>query len=171
MEVPMTVAESLDLIRCKQGCVVNPPAGLPQLPEGLSLPLSITEFYSACGGVDFNTNSAQAFVWRIVSPLDFRPAGYSVYGMEDQEVEFLGHWTDSMFLFATTRHGEDRVVVDCGGQYDGFFLDGDHETFATENMILVSRSLPDLLTRIAESAFEVLPHVTSVPRPIRLRDL
>ena len=167
----MTVAESLDLIRRKPGCVVCPPTGLPQLPEGLSLPLSITELYSACGGIYFNTDSSHEFVWRVVAPHDFRPAAYSVYGMEDQEFKLLGHWTDSLFLFATTRDGEDRIVVDCGGQYHSFFLDGDHETFATENMILVSRSLPELLMRIAECAFEILPHVSSVPWPVRLRDL
>lgn len=167
----MKLDASLDLIRFKNDCIVLPPGGLPQLPQGMSLPPSLVEFYSACGGIDFNSTSAQSFVWRIVSPSDFQPAGFAIYGMEVKEVEFLGHWSDSLFLFATTSQGEDRIVVDCGGRYNGTFFDGDHETFATDSMIVVSQSLPELLVRMADCAYHDLPHVSSVPRPLRLRDL
>lgn len=113
---------------------------------------------------------ARPYLWRIVPPGEFKPAGFGIYGVQEER-KLLGHWSDSMYLFATTQFGEERIVVDCGGGHHGIFFNGDHETFATAEMLVVSFALPDILIGLSQCNFEHLPHVSGVPRLLRLRQL
>lgn len=167
----MTLEHSLAMIADRHDCEVYPPVGQPMHDGFRSLPSDIAAFYSLCGGVLFHASSQRLYLWRIVAPNEFKPACYSVYGGSDEDIKLLGHWSDTMFLFATTQHGEERIVVDCGGRHHGLFFNGDHETYATDGMLLVSKSLPELLAGLAQCEFEHLPHLSSLPLPIRLRDL
>lgn len=43
----------LEQIKTDPSCKVFPPVGLPELPEGLSLPEDLQYFYTQCGGIEF----------------------------------------------------------------------------------------------------------------------
>ena len=59
-------------------CVVFKPQGLPEIPDGFTLPEDVAQFYTLCGGISLYTDSVYSFT--IVPPSEFQLANPVIVG-------------------------------------------------------------------------------------------
>ncbi len=125
-------------------CSMLPPAGPPQLPEGLTLPSDVAAFYERCGGLYFDWNIPIG----IVGPHRFVPANPVMFD-EPVEDDISARW----FIVAEADESRpvERITMDLdparlGRCYNSFW---DRHAMPGSSKI-VARSFTELLTRLID---------------------
>jgi hypothetical protein len=137
------IHEILDLIRARADCSVSPPCGLPFVPDGVSLPPDLREFYEiAAGALLFNQHVCAGHV-RILGPNEFQRIGLAINGEEFATGPF-SWW----FAVADVRDGN-YIAIDLNREHFGLCYDAFHETFASPGYVsVIASSFADLLRRL-----------------------
>ncbi|MBB5035732.1 hypothetical protein [Prosthecobacter vanneervenii] len=125
----------------------------------MRLPLEIECFYRLCGGVKMGIFEDDYFSWRVVAPSEFVSAIPLVLGLsyESEKSFWEYHWAQCFYRFAENQTGDERVVVSCGERHNGLYFDGYQESFACDDMRLISRTLPELLQELADATMGHMP--------------
>lgn len=100
----------VDLIRSTPRCAVKPPAGMPVLAAGQTIPIDVAAFYAVCGGASLF--HGEPYSLEIVPPTHFAKANPIIAG-----VEVPGDPSEDWYIFA--RNGEQFVSIDCGSKWNG----------------------------------------------------
>ncbi len=139
----MLVRRILGQIRADSSCRLYLPAGQPKIPEDLSLPEDLRQFYEDCGGASLFMH--RDYGMAIVSPPGFVRANPVIVGEES-----AGDITYDWFLVACA--SEQYISIDLnperlGRCYDSFW---DRHGVAGQCPI-IARSFTELLQRLFES--------------------
>lgn len=128
-------------------CRLFPPAGLPDLTGGLSLPRDLQIFYSLCGGADLFVGAAYNF--RVLPRTEFRNANETLLGDR-----FTDDLSSSWFLVA--REGpEQHISIDLAPARLGRCYDSFHETHAVRGSCpVVATSFTTLLRHLFDARGE-----------------
>ncbi len=150
-----SVAEIISEARQTQGCIVEPPSGLPTLPPGFALPPDLHEFYSLCGGVDMFPN--EDWGWRVVKPSEFERADIVILELtyRDHPEDFDGTASEGLYVVAVRGCGPDYISIDThparlGRCFDSY--SGDH---ATESSRVVALSFTEMLNKLFENRRDI----------------
>lgn len=137
------IREILDVIRRMPDCSVSPPCGFPTVPDGLSLPSDLREFYELAGGaLLFNQNVCAGHI-RILRPEEFQRIDFAINGEEFATGPF-----SCWFAIADVRDGN-YIAIDLNREHFGLCYDAFHETFATPGYVgVIASSFTDLLRRL-----------------------
>lgn len=133
----------LDAIAATPGCSVSPPSGLPALPEGVTLPADLREFYERCGGAVLFSEHVIAGPTRILGPHEVQRIDQKIIGEPFESGPFA-------WWYAIAEVGErSYIAIDLSPQHQGLCYDAFRETFARPGyMNVIAGSFSDLLGRL-----------------------
>ena len=108
----------LDLLATDPTCTILEAKGYPDLPDGLSLPADVSEFYKLCGGLQLHR--AMPYSFELVEPVNFVRANPVIADTEGQ-----GDISYDWFIIAKNG-GEQYITIDLnplrlGRCYDSFW--------------------------------------------------
>ena len=111
------IAVLIDTIRHRKDCIVMPSNGIPVLPNGVGVPASVVDFYTACGGLILFPESEYPLTF--VGPDCFVAANPLIVGEQvDDDI------TSSWYILAEGRSGEyvsiDTALDRAGRCYDSY---------------------------------------------------
>lgn len=146
-----TISEIIAQVGQEHGCVIEPPSGLPSLPQGLLLPPDLHEFYSLCGGMDLFPE--EDWGWRIVAPSEFLRADHVILegAYQDHPEDFDGTVSEGLYVIAVRGCGPDYISIDThparlGRCFDSY--SGDHGTGSSR---VVALSFTEMLQKLFEN--------------------
>ena len=133
----------LDTIRHTPDCTIRPPCGLPPLPEQVSLPSDVREFFELAGGVVFLSERACPGPVRILGPDEVQRIDLAITGDHFASGPF-SWW----FAIADVVDGN-YIAIDLNPEHLGLCYDAFHETFAMPGYVnVIASSFSDLLQRL-----------------------
>ena len=133
----------LDTIRQSADCNFNPPCGLPSLPNGLSLPSDLHEFYEIAGGAVLFSKRVCPGRVRILGPEEVQRIDLAITGKQFATGPF--EW---WFAIADVMDGN-YIAIDLNPKQPGWCYDAFHETFAEPGYVnVIASSFSDLLRRL-----------------------
>lgn len=115
----MNIKEIIEMISKNPQCIVNPPKGLPNIPDGLELPADIKEFYSICGGI--RMFDGEEFSIAILPPEDVMRSDPVILGFE------TGNFIADLWYVVADDENGGYVTVDLAPERFGRCYDSFHE--------------------------------------------
>jgi hypothetical protein len=136
-----TINELVDDIRRTEGCVVQPPRGVPSVRPGEALGRELEEFYRTCGGLSLF--AASEYGVEIAGPESFSRANLEIVGREVPD-----DLTDSWYVLARAASGE-RLTIDCHPARVGRCHDSFWDSHGVRGSCpIIALSLAELLSRL-----------------------
>ncbi len=130
-------------MRSHPHCKVSPPAGLPIVPPGISLPEDLTRFYELAGSAVINEHHKCACPTRILRPNEFERVDQAINGQLFASGPF-----ENWFAVADVGDGN-YVSIDLHPDNFGLCYDSFHETFAMPGYVsVIANSFTDFLSRL-----------------------
>jgi len=141
------IDQILDLLESEPAHQVSSPKGLPELPEGFSLPADVVKFYERFGESILNEESETGAWARVVTPEEFNRIDAAIMGGE----RFASGPFENWFALVDVEDGN-YIAIDLSVEHQGKCLDAFHETFAIPSYVdVVAASFTDLLNRFPVS--------------------
>ncbi|MEI6235208.1 MAG: SMI1/KNR4 family protein [Planctomycetota bacterium] len=139
----LEIESLINELRVRPYCSVSEPMGMPNVPDGYSLPADVKRFYELAGGVTIRKKVNDADPTRILMPNEFEPVCIAIYG----EVFEDGPWAN-WYVLADVNDGN-YVSIDLHSDHHGLCYDSFHETFAMPGQVqIVATSFTDFLKRV-----------------------
>jgi hypothetical protein len=137
------ISSILSAIRNTPDCTIEPPSGLPSLPDGMLLPPDLRQFYELAGGALLFSKRVCSGPIRILRPDEMQRIDVVIAGERFASGPF-SWW----FAIAELLDGN-YVSIDLNPDHLGLCYDAFHETFADPGYVdVIASSFSNLLTRL-----------------------
>jgi hypothetical protein len=141
----MDLLQLINLLRQERTCRVLSTQGQPVLPDNISLPEDLREFYRLCGGIYMY--EPKGYGIKIVEPYELRRANPVIAG-----VDGAGDVSFNWFIIGHAPGLHQYISIDLSQTRKGWCYDSFSETHGLAgNMPVVAHSFADLLEKLLEN--------------------
>lgn len=149
----LSIETILEQIKADSACEFLPPAGLPELAQGISLPADLHYFYSHCGGLECFTAEDFDYSFRILPPDQWVQSNTRCLQSlsTDELLVHLGtdHFSWGWYVFADFDWGgQECVAISLNNEAFGYCYDCSRWEIYPSTETLWATSFTDFLARL-----------------------